>query len=272
MYVRMKEVLDFLFRLTIKEMNSMSEKDQYTLAKQIISRMLEVFEANPDKYIGILLCEGTETSVDCKLYQAVYPLVLVIPVGGWSDVKRLHAIIKKKLKNCYPIYGMIDRDSRSKGEIKKLKATGIYCTKLPFIENVISCPEIVTLLAEEKGFNPTSSVNEIQKSLMHVLSQKLRDALPINIPIGEQEPLTSITIKIQKKNGVVIEKTVDEANIMYAYRDKAVANEAADVLRIVGRKNYYQFFIKCLDDEVLGPKLVKCAAKFLPIIELPDED
>lgn len=249
----------------------MNSNEQSALAKKIILQIMEKFEANPI-YKGVMLCEGTETSVDCKLYQAVYPLLLVVPVGGWSDVKRLHVIIKRKLRGCYPIYGMIDRDSRSKGEIKKLKATGIYCTKLPFIENVISCPEVVSLLAEEKGFDSDLSVNTIQKSLMHILSQKLRDALPINIPIGEDEPITSITIKIQKPNGVVIDKTVDEANIMYAYRDKAVANEAADVLRIVGRKNYYQFFMKCLDDEILGPKLIKCVAKFLPIIELSDED
>ena len=249
----------------------MSDKDQYILAKKIIAQMLEVFEENSDKYKGVMLCEGTETSVDCKLYQAVYPLLLVVPVGGWSDVKRLHVIIKKKLKNCFPIYGMIDRDSRSKSEIKKLKATGIYCTKLPFIENVISCPEVVSILAEEKGFNPEESVRVIQKKLMYILSQKLRDALPINIPIGEDEPLPSITIKIKKANGAVIEKTIDDSNIMYAYRDKAVANEAADVLRIVGRKNYYHYFMKCLDDEILGPKLLRCAAKFLPIIELPGE-
>ncbi len=249
----------------------MSDKDQYIIAKKIIAQMLEVFEATPDKYKGVMLCEGTETSVDCKLYQAVYPLLLVVPVGGWSDVKRLHAIIKRKLKNCFPIYGMIDRDSRSKSEIKKLRTTGIYCTKLPFIENIISCPEIVSIFAEEKGFNPEESVSTIQKNLMHILSQKLRNALPINIPVGEDEPLPSITIKIKKSNGMILEKTVDESNIMYAYRDKAVANQVADVLRITGRKNYYQYFMKCLDDEILGPKLLRCAAKFLPIIELPDE-
>lgn len=248
----------------------MNSNEQSALAKKIILQIMEKFEANP-VYKGVMLCEGTETSVDCKLYQAVYPLLLVVPVGGWSDVKRLHTIIKRKLKNCYPIYGMIDRDARSKGEIKKLKSTGIYCTKLPFVENVISCPEVVAILAEEKGFRPDTSVNTIQKTLMHILSQKLRDALPINIPIGDEDPLTSITIKIKKQDGTVIEKTVDELNIMYAYRDKAVANEAADALRIVGRKNYYHFFMNCLDDEVLGPRIIKCVAKFLPIIELPDD-
>lgn len=244
--------------------------EQNVLAKKIISQILEKFEANPI-YKGVLLCEGTESSVDYKLYQAVYPLLLVVPVGGWSDVMRLHVIIRRKLKNCYPIYGMIDRDSRSKGEIKKLKAKGVYCTKLPFVENIISCPEVVSLLAEEKGFSADASVSAIQKKLMHILSQRLRDALPINIPIGDEENINSITIKIQKANGVVIEKIVDESNIMYAYRDKAVANEAAEVLHVVGRKNYYQAFIKSLDDEILGPKLLKCVAKFLPIIELPDE-
>lgn len=248
----------------------MNSSEQSAMAKKIIMQIMEKFEANPT-YRGVILCEGTETSVDCKLYQKIYPLLLVVPVGGWSDVKRFQQIIKRKIKNCYPIYGIIDRDSRSKSEIKKLKSTGIYCTKLPFIENVISCPEVISIFAEEKSFSLNYTLSTIQKNLMGILSQKLRDALPINIPIDIEEPISSITIKIKKADGTVIEKTVDEANIMYAYRDKAVANEAADALRIVGRKNYYNYFMKCLDDEVLGPKLLKCVSRFLPIIDLSGE-
>ncbi len=248
----------------------MNSGEQSAIAKKIILQIMEKFEENPI-YKGVLLCEGTETSVDCKLYQKIYPLLLVVPIGGWSDVKRFQQIIKRKLKNCYPIYGIIDRDSRSKSEIKKLKTTGIYCTKLPFIENVISCPEVVSIFAEEKGYTINYTVSTIQKNLMGILSQKLRDALPINIPIDVEEPISSITIKIKKEDGTIIEKTVDEANIMYAYRDKAVANEAADALRIVGRKNYYNYFIRCLDDEILGPKILKCVSRFLPVIEIGPE-
>ena len=247
----------------------MNSNEQSALAKKIILQIIERFEANPI-YKGVMLCEGTETSVDCKLYQAVYPLLLVVPVGGWSDVKRLHVIIKRKLKGCYPIYGIIDRDSRSKGDIKKLKATGIYCTKLPFIENVISCPEVVSLLAEEKGFNPDDSVTTIQKSLMHILSQKLRDALPINIPIGDEEPISSITIKIQKPNGVVIDKTVDEANIMYAYRDKVIVSVVATAVGIRHRKDYYEEIKRMIEQKKYHDSLVKVLAKYVPKLELYD--
>lgn len=238
--------------------------------KEIVSTVTdcEKFDAT---YEGILLCEGTPTSVDAKLYQEVYSLLLVIPVGGWSDVMRLVPAVRRKIPWC-TVLGIIDRDSRSKGEIKRLRQKGIYCTKLPFIENVISCPEVIQLLSKQKNLSGDENLQKIQKKLMHILSQKLRDALPINIPIGEDEPLASITIKIKEANGRILEKTVDESNIMYAYRDKAVANEAADVLGIVGRKKYYRFFIDCLNDNQLRPKVLKCVSGCLPIIDLPAKE
>lgn len=238
--------------------------------KGIVSTVTD-FENFDATYEGILLCEGTPTSVDVKLYQAVYPLLLVIPVGGWSDVMKLVSSVRRKIPWC-TVLGIIDRDSRSKGEIKRLRQKGIYCTKLPFIENVISCPEVIQLLSRQKNLSGDENLQKIQRKLMHILSQKLRGALPINIPIGDEEPLASITIKIKKMDGMVLEKTVDEANIMYAYRDKAVANEASDVLGIIGRKNYYRFFIDCLDNHNLGPKILKCVSRCLPIIELPHKE
>lgn len=158
------------------------------LVKNIITENQLDTEEFLEEFDGVLLCEGTETSVDVLLYQGIYPYLKVIPVGGWSDVLRLQPMIRKRLKYFeIPVFGIIDRDSRSKGEIKKLKEKGIYCTKLPFIENLISCPEVIMLFSENKHIDGEKCVNSVQRELMLFLSQRLRDALPLNIPLNPND-------------------------------------------------------------------------------------
>lgn len=244
----------------------MPNEEQMRKVKEIVAYALNVLDSTI-QYEGILLCEGTFTSVDVRLYQKVYPSLLVIPIGGCSDIIKLFVPIKKRMCG-YSTFGLIDRDALSKSEVRRLRKMGIYCTKLPFIENIISAPEIIRILCKEKGCDYEESTFKIRAKLLHILSRKLRDALPINIPIGENEPITSITIRIKKCDGTFVEKTVDENNIIYSYRDKAVANETADVLRIVGRKKYYDFFIKSLENPEISEKIVHCASAYLPEIEL----
>lgn len=106
-----------------------------------------------EKYVGVLLCEGEMNSLDVKLYSKVYPYLLVIPLGGWTDVAKLLRSIQKRNEDI-KIFGLIDRDSNSKMKIKKLRQNeNIYCTKLPFIENVICNPEIIKVICEYKGID-----------------------------------------------------------------------------------------------------------------------
>jgi hypothetical protein len=115
----------------------MPDDGRILMAKEIAAKSMEVLDKNKE-YIGVLLCEGTLTSIDVCLYQKIYSLLYVVPVGGCSDVKKLIPLIRKRIKP-YLVFGMIDRDSASKIEVRNMKKQGIYCTKLPFIENIISC-------------------------------------------------------------------------------------------------------------------------------------
>lgn len=249
----------------------MSKGEMQNKANAIISEILGISDFSK-RYDGILICEGTNSSLDWKLYQAVYPCLKVYPAGGWSQVIQVVQIIRRKLKPLR-VFGIIDRDSRSKGEIKELRnKEKIYCTKLPFIENIISSPEVLQVLTQEKNFGNPNALEEIQKKLLHILSRRLRDALPINLPIREDEGLEAITIRIKKSNGVILEKTVDATNIMYAYRAKAVVNEVSDALQIVGRRNYYQLFLRYLEDPKVRLKLIKCVMGFLPEIVIERND
>ncbi len=245
----------------------MPSKSDIMMARWILSYMVDILEKT-QQYDGILLCEGNHESIDIKLYQRIYSNLLVIPVGGWTQVKNILSMIRRGLKKIgYTAYGIIDRDSLSKAEMRRFKKMGIYCTKLPFIENIISCPEVLSVLCDNCEYDFDKKISTIQANLIRVLYSKLRASLPINIPIKEDESIDSITIRIKKSDGRTVEKMVDRTNIVYAYRDKAVANEIAESLDIVGRRNYYEFFKKCLEDPALEEKILKCVTHYLPVIQ-----
>ena len=116
--------------------------------KLAIKEICQIIDEKYDeeKYYGILLCEGEMNSLDAKPYSKAYPALLVIPVGGWTDVTKLLRSIRKRNEGI-EVFGLIDRDSNSKRKIKELRVNeGVYCTKLPFIESIICTPEIVKIL------------------------------------------------------------------------------------------------------------------------------
>lgn len=248
----------------------MNKPEQMHVVKQIVADAEAYIESHP-QYVGLLLCEGTFTSPDVKLYRKVYPYLHVVPAGGWSDIRRIIGSVRKRM-NGFPVFGLIDRDAKSKNEVGKLREKGIYCTKLPFIENIISAPEIVKIIGKYNGIDVDKELENVKEKLLYLLSANLRDSLPVNIFQPEEEAIASINISIKLENGQVIEKNVSKANIIYAYRDKAVANETADIFGIIGRRSYYKFFINCLENPRLCEQIVKRARTYLPEINVKLED
>lgn len=219
-----------------------------------------------EKYVGVLLCEGEMNSLDVKLYSKVYPYLLVIPLGGWTDVAKLLRSIQKRNEDI-KIFGLIDRDSNSKMKIKKLRQNeNIYCTKLPFIENVICNPEIIKVICEYKGIDYKKTIKSVNQMLLSAIANKIKDAFPVNVGLTRDELIESVSIIIKKENGEVIEKTVNASSCLYSYRDKAVANIVAGALSINGRQEYYTFISDLLEDENVGSRIVKVARAYLPNI------
>lgn len=239
------------------------------LKKLEIKEICKIIQNRYDekKYYGVLLCEGELTSLDVKLYSKVYPYLLVIPIGGWTDVAKLLRSIQKRNEETR-VFGLIDRDSNSKAKVKKLKeCDNIYCTKLPFIENIICAPEIIKLICEYQNIDYKKTIKKINQLLLSAIANKIKDSFPVNVGITRDELIESVSISIKKENGEIIEKTVNAGSCLYSYRDKTVANVVAGALSINGRQEYYNFISKMLDDENISSKVIKVARAYLPTIK-----
>ena len=224
-----------------------------------------------DPMFGVLLCEGTETSIDKDVYEAVFPDLLVVPVGGCTNVPKYLSPLRRRLAQ-YELYafGIIDRDALSKTEIKKqLSEHRVYTTKLPFIENIICTPEILRFVCIYKGVKYEELINQVQEELMKALWKKMKEALPINLGIEKNEKIISLSIGASTKRKS-INKKVCESNILYSYRDKVITTIIGSHIGVKNRKEYYAMIREMLNKPKYHDDMAKAFSKFIPKFEIYD--
>lgn len=241
-----------------------------SIATSVSNRALDILD-NCTKKIGVLLCEGDESSIDKAVYSAIFPELIVIPLESCTSVMR--SLIR--VRSCLAIYkiyafGIIDRDALSKSEIKKLlKERQVYTTKLPFIENIICSPGVIQILCEHLGADYDEVIAKINEQLMKNLWQKFKEALPINLGIEKNERIENLKIGAATKKKE-IEKIVSAENILYAYRSKIIVSIVANAVRIDGRNAYYDKIKQMLQDENYRERLVRVMSKFVPDLTMYD--
>ena len=243
--------------------------------KVIVNDVVNVILDAHEKYenmLGVILCEGTATSIDRAVYGCVFPDFLVLPLGGCTTVQRYFPKVRKILKDFgLYAYGIIDRDALSKNEIKRLRSsTGLYTTKLPFIENIICSPEVLEIVCASLSIPANEFIRGVELELMKILWQKLKETLPINLGIEKNERITSLRIGASTKRKT-IDKEVTDASILYSYRDKVLTSLIATHLKLEGGKRaYYKYIADLTEKEQYKEPLRKAFGCFIPDFELYD--
>jgi len=201
-----------------------------------------------------------------------YPDFLVVPCEGCvSAVKTVPKVLwRLKGKTEVKVCAIIDRDDLTKKRIGTLKKQGILCTRLPFIENIICCPEVLRILCKIYNKDYVAVRNRISSGLLERLQHRIKQYLPINMDCSEWERSCSITIVFRDPNGnVKKEKTVTRDNVFYVYRSKETASQVACALGLTDRDRYYEAIKKELQGEY-GVLLVEAMMKYLPEISLEE--
>lgn len=98
----------------------------------------------------ILFIEGDYSSIDYKIYSALFPKLKIIPVSSCQKV----------IENCRSInlfnrkyYGIVDNDFRTVDEIEKLKQQNIEVIKFNEIENMILSIDFLEFVSSKLGCN-----------------------------------------------------------------------------------------------------------------------
>lgn len=211
---------------------------------------------------GVLLCEGKRNSLDIAVYKVVYKYMLVLPLEGCENVQKELPRIRQYVK--YPVFAIIDRDNRPKRLIRQLCKQGIYVTKLPFIENIVCCPEVLKIICKKYGYNYPKIINRVKRSLTAALAERLSLLNPFNVEIPKDSAVEGITMVIYSDKNT-IKKSIDLNNVMYTYRGKIILSEVSAAMGHSEKRWYSGFIIKELDGE-LKNKLRAAMSNYLPKI------
>ena len=127
---------------------------------------------------NILFVEGKSESLDCRLYQALFPAVSVRAVGTCEDVRRVvSGLLKMRDEHGFEPFGLIDRDDRSKEEIEDLGKKRLFVLDTYSVESLYYCQDVMRSVAErqaepEPGGNVENLVQETTNKALHALENK----------------------------------------------------------------------------------------------------
>lgn len=241
----------------------------------------------------IVFVEGTKDSYDYKLYQEIYrdKGYHVIPCGGCQDVIRL-----VKAKKTYEsleaieVYGIVDRDFRTEGEIEALKNDGVFTLNVAEVENLFIVPDTLDIMENQLGCddgradtakkrigelfsqNKENQVNEaLSKEISHQLSlfelgsNKYTDDEIHNL-IADKYTAENINNWREEKEKIFNSaSTVDE--ILAVFNFKPLVKCIASVFQLAD-KDFPKRVINCMTkNKEVRKELLSVLSKYVP--ELP---
>ncbi len=100
----------------------------------------------------LLFVEGSPSSLDPPMYEALFPGVAVIPSNGCTEVQRAVAGLRNTADHHYVrAFGLIDRDTRSDDEVNQLETKGVFALDVHSVEALYYCSESIRAVAERQG-------------------------------------------------------------------------------------------------------------------------
>ena len=161
----------------------------------------------------ILFCEGTENSLDQKLYSILFPEYLIMPVVGHMDVINYYNVYSKK--NNFAIKAIIDRDWHDDKWISKYqKKKDFTVLNTVEIENILCDLKVIKaviydMYGDDSEINADKLINKYLDEFWKLYDLKKKEQakkfviFQLNTTIkgdllsGEKETLNAISEKIQ---------------------------------------------------------------------------
>ena len=110
----------------------------------------------------ILFVEGKPQGIDARLYEVLFPVVSVIPVGDCDQVIDAVTGLRNSVQlHEVEAFGLIDADNRGDDEIGKLAETGIYALGGYSVESVYYCSDAIRAVARRQAESFGESADEL---------------------------------------------------------------------------------------------------------------
>ena len=122
----------------------------------------------------ILFVEGRSGSLDFPLYTALFPGLSVVSKGNCADVQKAVLGLRGSQDSHHAkAFGLIDRDNRTKENVKELAEQGVFALEVYSVEALYYCSDAIAAVAHRQAESFGVDADELIKAAR----QKAFDAL-----------------------------------------------------------------------------------------------
>jgi len=192
----------------------------------------------------ILLVEGTEASLDKKLYQLLFPDYAIISAEGCAAViAGVRGTKQLAEQHRLTVFGIIDNDGRTDEQQQELLQNNIYALPVYAIESLYYCPELLEEIARQQAGG--GDYQDLLAAAGDTLSRKLQPHIhalaytkslkAIQSILANDPPEAKILDNKEKLGDFILEKTIA---ITESYQSEKTTLEKAlkdkDIATIIG--------------------------------------
>ena len=234
----------------------------------------------------VLFLEGTGTSLDLPIYNALFPDISVVASGTSTDVQRsVEGIRGSQDLHHVEAYGLIDSDGRSEDAVNALAERGVFALDVYSVESLYYCSDALDAVAARQaqslGRDPDAmSESALQAAFValeesglaermaarrceHLVRDQITSLAPDWKTIRDQA-LSDFQISLKSPfhdelarfTELLSAKEFDQLVARYPLRDSRVFEAVAHALEFSKRELYEQTLIaRVQSDDVLAEKL-----------------
>jgi len=119
----------------------------------------------------ILFCEGKKNSLDCQIFELLFPNFTITPVASCKDVINYTRAFNKIDNKYEEAFGIIDRDFRTTEQLDKLKTEKVFSYNVAEIENLFLLEDFIKGFAEYK--KEECDINEIKDKILKLFKENI---------------------------------------------------------------------------------------------------
>lgn len=234
----------------------------------------------------ILFVEGSSSSLDYRLYTALFPEISVVPKGSCEKVQEAVLGLRESCDNHrVKAFGLIDRDNRSDEDVERLAKKGVFALDVCSVESLYYCSEAIAAVAcrqaeslgadSDEFIEPAKqkAIEELKRNAEQMAARRcerqIREQFLSEIPKWKSimdnpnpdQPITvsvdsSYTDELNHFNQLVDSGEWDLLVARYPLRRTGAFDIIARVLKCQHKKDYEKMVIaRIRDDEGLAKAL-----------------
>ena len=235
----------------------------------------------------ILFIEGTSSSLDLPLYNALFPGLSVVSKGSCIDVERAVTGLRESCDlHHVEAFGLIDKDDLSEEKTQELANKGVFSLGVGSVEALYYCSDAIEAVAHRQAESLGSKADEVIKlaktKALDVLKQnglaermaarrsqrQLQDEMLSKLPSWKElvnantdsdlvvRVDSSYPEELKRFKKLVADEKLDDLVARYPLRESQVFNKITEALECHSRSNYQRMVLaRVRNNENLASKL-----------------